>query len=71
MGGCCGTTPEHISALKRAVGIRSIELVEKETLVAFTSVDSVVPIGGAMLMVGESVNPTGDIISPATTIQLS
>ncbi len=59
IGGCCGTTPEHITALKRAVGIRSIELVEKETLMAFTSVDSVVPIGGAMLMVGESVNPTG------------
>ena len=59
IGGCCGTTPKHISALKRAVGIRSTEKVEKETLLAFTSVDSVVPIGGAMLMVGESVNPTG------------
>ncbi len=59
IGGCCGTTPAHISALRRAVGIRSIEQVEKETLSAFTSVDTVVPIGGAMLMVGETVNPTG------------
>ncbi len=59
IGGCCGTTPKHITALRRAVGIRSSEKVERETLAAFTSVDSVVPIGGAMLMVGESVNPTG------------
>ena len=59
IGGCCGTTPEHITSLRRAVGIRSPEKVEKEQLAAFTSVDSVVPIGGAMLMVGESVNPTG------------
>lgn len=59
IGGCCGTTPEHITALRRAVGIRSTEMVKKEALAAFTSVDSVVPIGGAMLMVGESVNPTG------------
>ncbi|MCK5132291.1 MAG: homocysteine S-methyltransferase family protein [Candidatus Sabulitectum sp.] len=59
IGGCCGTTPEHITALRRAVGIRATEDVEKETLAAFTSVDSVVPIGGAMLMVGEAVNPTG------------
>jgi len=59
IGGCCGTTPEHITALKRAVGIRPVEEVAKEALAAFTSVDSVVPIGGAMLMVGESVNPTG------------
>lgn len=59
IGGCCGTTPEHITALRRAVGIRSTEIVKKEDLAAFTSIDSVVPIGGAMLMVGESVNPTG------------
>lgn len=59
IGGCCGTTPEHITALKRFVGIREIERVDKEKLSAFTSIDSIVPIGGAMLMVGESVNPTG------------
>ncbi len=59
MGGCCGTTPEHITSLKQAVGFRSIEKVQKQDLVAFTSVDSIVPIGGAMLMVGESINPTG------------
>jgi 5-methyltetrahydrofolate--homocysteine methyltransferase len=59
IGGCCGTTPDHIAALRQAVGIWPAQLVEKHTLAAFTSVDKVVPIGGAMLMVGESVNPTG------------
>jgi len=59
MGGCCGTTPEHITALKKFVGVRGIEKVIKEKLSAFTSIDTIVPIGGAMLMVGESVNPTG------------
>jgi len=59
IGGCCGTTPSHIKALRRAVGIRSTEKVTKHSLQAFTSVDRVVTIGNAMLMVGESLNPTG------------
>jgi 5-methyltetrahydrofolate--homocysteine methyltransferase len=59
IGGCCGTTPEHIKALKNAVGLRSREKVPVERIHAFSSVDTLVPIGGAMLMVGESVNPTG------------
>ena len=59
IGGCCGTTPEHITALRRTIGMRSPEKPTREKLSAFTSVDSIAPIGGAMLMVGESVNPTG------------
>lgn len=59
IGGCCGTTPEHIRALRRSVGERPPETVERSALQAFSSVDRVAALGGAMLMVGESVNPTG------------
>lgn len=59
IGGCCGTTPEHIRALRKSAGIRSREAVKHQPLTAFSSVDRVVSIGGSMLMVGESVNPTG------------
>lgn len=59
LGGCCGTTPEHIKALRTAVGVRTPEKRIVEPVAAFSSVDTLVPIGGAMLKVGESVNPTG------------
>lgn len=59
IGGCCGTTPEHIKALKAAVGIRKPQERSIEPVPAFSSIDTLVPIGGAMLKVGESVNPTG------------
>lgn len=59
IGGCCGTTCEHIRALRNLVGIRTAESIEKRPLKAFTSVDRVVSLGGSMLMVGESLNPTG------------
>ncbi|PIE52855.1 hypothetical protein CSA37_04225 [Candidatus Fermentibacteria bacterium] len=59
IGGCCGTTPEHIKALRTAVGIRKAEKREPEPVRAFSSVDTIVPIGSAMLKIGESVNPTG------------
>ncbi len=59
IGGCCGTTPEHIRALRNSAGIRSRETLEHKPVTAFSSVDRVVSIGEAMLMVGESVNPTG------------
>jgi 5-methyltetrahydrofolate--homocysteine methyltransferase len=59
IGGCCGTTPEHIRALRAAVGERTQESVVKNPLMAFTSVDRIVPLGAGTLLVGESVNPTG------------
>lgn len=59
IGGCCGTTPDHIRALRNSVGIRRREAIEHRPVQAFSSVDRVVVIGGAMLMVGESINPTG------------
>ncbi len=59
IGGCCGTTPEHIAALRKTVGIRPRERVEHAPVPGFSSVDRVASLGGAMLKVGESINPTG------------
>ena len=59
IGGCCGTTPEHIRAVRNSAGIRSREKIPHEPVSAFSSVDRVVSMGGAMLMIGESINPTG------------
>ncbi len=64
LGGCCGTTPEHIAALKQAVG--SIEL-RRPSLgagirgVALTSRSSIVRIGEdyPLAIIGERINPTG------------
>lgn len=65
LGGCCGTTPEHITALRRAV----LSLGETTRVVprpvpggvALTSRSSLVRIGGdePLVLIGERVNPTG------------
>ena len=59
LGGCCGTTPAHIAALVRACeGIAPAPLTRKEdTLVA--SYAKCVSIGGAPVLIGERINPTG------------
>ncbi len=64
LGGCCGTTPEHIAALKQAVC--SIEL-KKTSLgagtrgIVLTSRSSIVRIGEdyPLTIIGERINPTG------------
>ncbi len=64
LGGCCGTTPEHIAALKQAVG--GIELKRSSSGagtrgVALTSRSSIVRIGEdfPLTIIGERINPTG------------
>lgn len=58
-GGCCGTTPEHIRALtERCSAIKPVPLTEKKhTLV--TSYSRAVELGGAPVIIGERINPTG------------
>ncbi len=64
MGGCCGTTPEHIAALKQAVS--GIELQRPASRVgtrsvALTTRSSIVRIGDdyPLTIIGERINPTG------------
>lgn len=65
LGGCCGTTPEHITALRRAVLARgeTARSVPRPVFagVTLTSRSSLVRIGGEepLALIGERVNPTG------------
>lgn len=59
IGGCCGTTPEHIREIKQA--LRDIQPRERE-INAFTAVASAtktVILDGKTTIIGERINPTG------------
>lgn len=59
IGGCCGTTPEHIRAMTKAC--RGMEL-QKPTFKSHTLVSSygmAVEIGKCPVIIGERINPTG------------
>lgn len=59
LGGCCGTTPEHIKAMiERTKNIEAVTPApKKETVV--TSYSSAVTIGTPGVVIGERINPTG------------
>jgi len=64
LGGCCGTTPKHIRALKDAVcNIESkrCKLASASGTIAITSRSNIVKIGQgqALTLIGELINPTG------------
>ena len=61
LGGCCGTTPEHIRALKQVVAGREFLPCERRSVRALTTERTVTPIDleGRFLVVGERINPTG------------
>lgn len=59
VGGCCGTTPEYISALVGAAkGISPVPVTEKN-ISAVSSYTHAVVFGGAPVLIGERINPTG------------
>ena len=61
MGGCCGTTPEHIHALKNAIGrYRPRQLPEQTRISNYAGLEvlKVTPDTG-FLMIGERTNVTG------------
>lgn len=59
VGGCCGTTPEYIRALKkRLADIEPVPLTEKEVTV-ISSYTHAVTFGDAPILIGERINPTG------------
>jgi len=61
LGGCCGTTPEHIEALAKAVGKRKPVLPRKKSLSALSSARGFLPLLDTepLYLVGERINPTG------------
>ena len=59
LGGCCGTTPEHIrSTVDACQGIAFTPPVKKHRTVV-SSFSQAVEIGGAPVIIGERINPTG------------
>lgn len=61
IGGCCGTTKEHIMALAQIVRMMDIPEVfaEKKRLLASERQMLEIDIDGGFLVVGERINPTG------------
>lgn len=61
LGGCCGTTPEHIRALADAVrgcGVRRPPGEHRRVLASERRIVEI-PLDGNFLVVGERINPTG------------
>lgn len=59
VGGCCGTTPEYISALKaHTQGIAPIA-TEKKNISVVSSYSRAVLFGKRPVLIGERINPTG------------
>ena len=59
LGGCCGTTPEHIRALREAVGDTRPPALTARTGTVIASRSRTVTLGVSPVMIGERINPTG------------
>lgn len=61
LGGCCGTTPEHICCLKEALKeqmFKPLVPARERTLTTERNVTSI-SLDGTFTIVGERINPTG------------
>ncbi len=59
VGGCCGTTPQHISALYLATKDAVALPIEKKNLSVVSSYSRAVCFGKRPVLIGERINPTG------------
>ncbi len=59
VGGCCGTTPEFIRRTVEKTRDMPFTLPEKKRLTVVSSYTHAVDIGGAPVLIGERINPTG------------
>lgn len=59
LGGCCGTTPDHIRAMIERCKNIPDSIPDKKTETIVTSYSSYVTIGGKPVVIGERINPTG------------
>ena len=59
LGGCCGTTPDHIRALRKVLSAEQpIPIIPKQTTLLSSYTHAVV-LGEKPLLIGERINPTG------------
>ncbi len=61
VGGCCGTTPDHIRALTRKITARGLSArpIEPKTETMVSSYTHAVTFGDFPVLIGERINPTG------------
>ncbi|MGN0152387.1 MAG: homocysteine S-methyltransferase family protein [Wujia sp.] len=61
IGGCCGTTPKHIAALRKYVrnSAQISDISVKTRVLASESAVQNIELDGRFLVVGERINPTG------------
>ncbi|MCM1245167.1 MAG: homocysteine S-methyltransferase family protein [Roseburia sp.] len=61
LGGCCGTTPEHIRCLKERLSSKEAVMPEEKKIRALTNERNFtqIELDGAFSIVGERINPTG------------
>ena len=59
VGGCCGTTPEHIKALAEIVSGKAPNPIPEFNKTVVTSYAQCVEIGKKPVIIGERINPTG------------
>ncbi len=58
VGGCCGTTPEHIRAMTQHLKERTVKPVEKKNFTVVSSYGQAVFLGEGTKIIGERINPT-------------
>lgn len=61
LGGCCGTTPEHIARLKKAIGKDKPFLPKRESISVLASARKTVILdkSAPLVIIGEQINPSG------------
>ncbi|MGN0522190.1 MAG: homocysteine S-methyltransferase family protein [Eubacterium sp.] len=59
LGGCCGTTPEHIRKMIEYCACIPDSVPEKKNNTIVTSYSTAVEIGKKPVIIGERINPTG------------
>lgn len=59
LGGCCGTTPEHIRKMINLCKDIPASLPEKKSRTLVTSYSKTVELGEKPVVIGERINPTG------------
>lgn len=59
LGGCCGTTPQHIKAMIDKCQSLEIKPAEKKNFTAVSSYSKSVFLGDKPIIIGERINPTG------------
>ena len=59
LGGCCGTTPEHIKAVREALkGVEPLKITKKDYTVV-SSYSNACVFENKVVLIGERINPTG------------